>query len=107
MKHTINKVISFEHTGPYRLRVLFDDGISRAIDFRPVLSGPIFGALLDLNLFAAVKIDPEVHTIVWPNGADFDPETLHDWPEIADDFSVMAHSWNTEMARCEEKSPLS
>jgi hypothetical protein len=30
-------------------------------------------------LFNQVRIDPEVHTLVWPNGADFDPAMLHDW----------------------------
>ena len=28
-----------------------------------------------------VRLDPEVHTVVWPTGADFDPAILHDWPE--------------------------
>jgi len=30
-------------------------------------------------VFRQVRLDPEVHTVVWPNGADFDPATLHDW----------------------------
>jgi len=46
-----------------------------------VVSRRIVGAVLDLSLFNQVTIDPEVFTIVWPNGADFDPTTLHDWPE--------------------------
>jgi hypothetical protein len=41
-------------------------------------------------LFEQVKIDPEVHTLVWPNGADFDPATLHDWPEVGSAFEAMA-----------------
>lgn len=36
--------------------------------------------LRDIQLFNSVAIDPEVHTLVWPNGADFDPATLDDWP---------------------------
>jgi hypothetical protein len=35
-------------------------------------------------LFNQVEIDPEIHTLVWPNGADFDPETLHNWPKYVE-----------------------
>ena len=95
MKHPVHRVKAFEIVGPYTLRVEFEDGVSRTIDFRPVLEGELYGPLRDRSVFEAVKIDPEVHTLVWPNGADFDPATLHDWPEIADDFAAMAHRWRT------------
>lgn len=86
MEHSIYRVIGLESIGPYTLLVKFDDGQEREIDFRPVLSGALYGPLEDEKLFNQVKIDPEVHTLVWPNGADFDPETLHDWPEYAEDM---------------------
>jgi hypothetical protein len=47
-----------------------------------------------LALFNAVKIDPEVHTLVWPNWADFDPATLHDWPEYVDALTERARRWS-------------
>jgi hypothetical protein len=43
--------------------------------------------------FNAVTLDPEVHTLVWPNGADFDPATLHDWPEHELAMMDMARRW--------------
>jgi hypothetical protein len=49
--------------------------------------------LRDLDLFNQVKIDPEVHTLVWPNGGDFDPATLHDWPELIDNLAARAREW--------------
>ena len=93
MKHAIYRVIDFCIVGPYKLRVAFDDETEQVIDFRPVLEGPMYGPLQDVSLFNQVKIDPEVHTLVWPNGADFDPETLHDWPKYAEDLKRMAKQW--------------
>jgi hypothetical protein len=46
-------------------------------------------------LFNQVQIDPEVHTLVWPNGADFDPATLHDWPVHESAFRELARRWET------------
>ena len=52
-----------------------------------------FRLFRDPALFKRVALDPEVHTIVWPNGADFDPATLHDWPEHRDAFEASARQW--------------
>jgi len=93
MTHQIYRVVRFEIVGPYTLRVEFDDGVEQVIDFRPVLAGPMYGALRDESLFRQVEIDPEVHTLVWPNGADFDPETLHDWPRYVEEMGRMAKRW--------------
>ena len=60
---------------------------------RPVLAGELYGLLLDPQLFNRVFIDPEVKTIVWPNGADFDPATLHDWPTYQEAFAARAKEW--------------
>ena len=70
-----------------------------AIDFRPVLAGEMYGPLQDERLFGQVEIDPEVHTLVWPNGADFDPATLHDWPKYAEEIQRMARKWAMAQAK--------
>lgn len=98
MKHAIYRIDSFERVGPYALRLRFDDGIVRTIDFEPVLAGELFGPLRDPALFAQVSLDPEVHTIVWPTGADFDPATLHDWPEHESVFKTAAEHWGERRA---------
>ncbi len=98
MTHAIYRVRSVEIVGPYALRVEFDDDSSRTIDFEPVLAGEIYGPLQDESLFRRVRIDPEVHTLVWPNGADFDPATLHDWPEVVEILSRRARQWSTKTA---------
>jgi hypothetical protein len=81
MKHPIYRVLGFEIVADYTLRISFDDKSVRTIDFRPILAGELYGPLRDLELFNQVRLDPEVHTLVWPNGADFDPATLYAWPE--------------------------
>jgi hypothetical protein len=49
--------------------------------------------LRDERLLRQVRIDPEAGTLVWPNGADFDPATLHDWPVEGPAFREMARRW--------------
>ena len=93
MKHPIHRVQSFQQLGPYVLAICFEDGSARNIDFEPVLEGELFGPLRDPQVFAQVKLDPEVHTLVWPSGADFDPAILHDWPEHEAAFRAAAQRW--------------
>jgi Protein of unknown function (DUF2442) len=60
-------VRSVEYLGGYRLRLSFADG--------PV--GPVFKPLHDAAFFALATVDPEIGTVVSPNGADLAPEVLH------------------------------
>ena len=99
MEHPIYRVISVEKVGAYKLRIVFDDSAVQIIDFRPVLKGALYGALKDELLFDQVSIDPEVHALVWPNGADFDPATLHDWPKYAESMKELAEKWTFETIR--------
>jgi hypothetical protein len=96
--HQIYRVKAFQIVSLYTLRVEFDDQSQQTIDFKPVLGGKLFGPLRDLSLFNQVQIDPEVHTLVWPNGADFDPETLHDWPRLAQSLEARARRWESQPA---------
>jgi len=93
MGHAIHRVEHFEIVGPYTLTLRFEDGTEQLIDFRPVLEGEVLSPLQDINVFNAVELDPTFGTIQWPNGADFDPETLHDWPKYRDELITMARRW--------------
>ena len=93
MTHPIYRVMGFEIVGQYTLRVEFDDATEQVIDFRPVLEGALYAPLQDEGMFNQVEIDLEVHTLIWPNGADFDPATLHDWPKYAEEMKQMAKRW--------------
>lgn len=93
MLHPIHRVQACEVVAPFTLRLRFDDGLERRIDFRPMLAGELFGPLRDPALFNQVRLDAEVRTIVWPNGADFDPATLHDWPLHEAALHELARRW--------------
>jgi hypothetical protein len=98
MNHPLYRITSFEHVGPFSLRLLFNDGVARTVDFAPILEGELYGPLRDPAVFAQVTLDPEVHTITWPGGADFDPATLHDWPEHEAAFRFAAERWSESAA---------
>jgi len=77
--HKIVRIKNFSFEAPYTLRLHFNDEKQQVINFLPILHGEIYGPLQESSLFNQVKLDDEVGTIVWPNGADFDPATLYDW----------------------------
>jgi hypothetical protein len=94
MVHPIHRVTGFEIVGPYTLAVAFEDRTRQVIDFEPVLRGALLGPLRNQTVFNAVRLDSEAGTLVWPNGADFDPATLHAWPQVRDEFARRASSWD-------------
>jgi hypothetical protein len=80
-EYELYDVIDFEIVDDYTLRVEFDDSSEQIINFEPILQGPLFGPLRDLEVFNQVKLDKELGTLVWPTGADIDPTVLHDWQD--------------------------
>lgn len=96
MRKHICRVSDYELAGGYRLLVSFDDGTRREIDFEPILRGELFAPLRDPAMFRAVRLDREFGTLVWPNGADFDPATLHDWPECGPRLAELAAGWSDD-----------
>jgi hypothetical protein len=93
MSHPICRIRAVEVVAPFTLKVRFDDDVERTIDLSAVLAGERFGPLRDRALFNQVRVDPEVHTVVWPNGADFDPATLYDWAAHEVAFRELANRW--------------
>lgn len=75
-------VIEAQHISGYIIKIKFRDGTQGEIDLEPELVGPIFEPLRDAEQFKLFRVDPELHTVVWPNGADFAPEFLHRYVRI-------------------------
>ncbi|GMQ79571.1 MAG: DUF2442 domain-containing protein [Anaerolineae bacterium] len=82
----IHQVVTYEIVDNYKIRLTFDDGTERTIDFEPILTGGVFGPLLDLELFNDVTLDKQFGTLVWPTGADIDPMVLYNWPDHVEDI---------------------
>lgn len=69
---------SAKYVSGMTLWVAFDNGESAEIDLSDALEGPIFAPLKDPLYFSKLSVDPELETVVWPNGADLAPEFLRD-----------------------------
>jgi len=60
-----------------RVELTLTDGSRKTVDLGRYLSGPVFEQIAaDDDVFARVRVDPELGTIVWPNGADLCPDVL-------------------------------
>jgi len=61
----------------YTVEVVFDDLKKGIVDLRKHLGRGIFKELLNPKKFRQMKVDAELGTICWPNGADIAPDTLY------------------------------
>ena len=69
-------IVAVRVTKPFVLDVTFADGTRRQVDVEPLLCGEMFEPLRDTVLFSQAAVDPQLGTVVWPNGADLSPEYL-------------------------------
>ena len=93
MEHEIYTITDFAFVAPYTLRLQFDDESVQVVNFWPMLRGALYSPLRDLAMFNQAQLDAEAGTIVWPNEADFDPATLHDWARVGEAMIKMAQAW--------------
>jgi len=71
-------VTEVKAVGGYRLRLCFEDGVSGEVDVSEMVEfRGVFAPLRDETEFARVSVDRNSGTIVWPNGADLDPDVLY------------------------------
>lgn len=60
----------------FNMLLEFEDGTRKQVDLESYLQGPIFDPVRqDPDFFRQVAI--QGGTIVWPNGADIDPDVLY------------------------------
>jgi hypothetical protein len=62
----------------HRLKVIFENREVRLVDLAAHLDGPIFEPLKDPAYFRQFRVNGDIDTVAWPNGADFSPDFLYE-----------------------------
>lgn len=74
----LKDIIAAQTPGGYCLHLRFEDGVEGVVDLAAQLSfRGVFEPLKDPAYFAQVRVDPELGTVTWPNGAGLDPVVLY------------------------------
>jgi hypothetical protein len=74
----LKDVVEVRPLDGYRLYLRFEDGVEGEIDLERLIEFEgVFAPLRDRQEFLRVSVDPELGTVVWPNGADLDPDVLY------------------------------
>lgn len=76
------RVIEARYVREFIVWVRFQDGVQGEVDLLPQLYGEVFEPLKDNRVFQRFRVDPDLHTLVWPNGADFSPEFLYERAQV-------------------------
>ena len=74
----MKRVTEAEYIKDYKILVTFNNGVKKIVDLEKDLWGEMFEPLKDKNLFKQLRVNKDIHTIVWPNGADFSPDSLYE-----------------------------
>ena len=70
-------VTNAKYVGEYQVEVTFNNGRKGIADLTEALRGPVFESLKDKTKFSQLKVDEELETITWSNGADLAPEYIY------------------------------
>ena len=74
----LKDIVEIQPLDGYRLRLRFEDGVAGEVDLEKMIQFEgVFAPLKDRAMFVQVRVNPDVGTIVWPNGADLDPLVLY------------------------------
>lgn len=74
----LKDIVDARVTDGYRLYIRFEDGVDGEVDLSRLIEFKgVFSPLQDVRELARLRVDPEIGTVCWPNGADLDPDVLY------------------------------
>jgi len=74
----LRDIVSASPLDSHRLRIRYEDGVEGIVDPGSLISfRGAFAPLKDPAYFSQARVDPELGTVSWPNGADLDPDVLY------------------------------
>ena len=82
-------ITNVEYDSGFKLHLQFEDGSWRSADLERHLDGEMFEPLRNPMRFASVRLNPDIDTVVWDNGADMSPDFLYEISSPVCDSSVM------------------
>ena len=85
------KLVEAKYVEDYVVWLRFDDDAAGDVDLSDWLYGPVFEPLNDLEYFRSFEVHPELRTLVWPNGADFAPESLYERVRMPSSAELTRH----------------
>lgn len=77
------RLVDARYVHGYTVWLRFADGAEGEVDLSHELDGEVFAPLKNIQYFQTFSLHPELHTLVWSNGADFAPEFLRNALRVA------------------------
>ncbi|MBI3910586.1 MAG: DUF2442 domain-containing protein [Armatimonadetes bacterium] len=74
----MHRIVAVQPLPSYRVHLRFSDGVEGEVSLADLVGKGVFAAWQDPKYFARVSIDPETHTLTWPNGVDLCPDALYE-----------------------------
>jgi hypothetical protein len=77
------RIVAARYVSGYTVWLRFSNGVEGVVNLADELEGEVFEPLKSVEYFRQFELDPELRTLVWPNGADFAPEFLREKLNVA------------------------
>ncbi|MFC1496172.1 DUF2442 domain-containing protein [Candidatus Margulisiibacteriota bacterium] len=74
----MHKITNVKIIEKYKVKIKFEDGIEDVLDLSDLVGSGVFSSWKNLKEFNKVTIDPQTHTLCWPNGIDLCPDSLYE-----------------------------